>query len=174
MRRKERRVRTDWSTLFSSSVEDSHILQIHTQTTPHGQGLAGVSLEATANRTIRVRPETVNSHFRMCIWLSSSLLQLSFAHFGTEQHMDLCCSSLLWAQNKYYGSLNWQFWGQRNIWCHITVATVFTELQSMEFRGGVRHFSHSLPIWLPSKHKKSGTVHHNIRTCFHKRLDLIS
>lgn len=72
--RKERRERTDPATLFSASVEDSHVLQIHTQAAPHGQGLAGVGLEATANGTVRVRPETVNSRFRMCILLSSSLL----------------------------------------------------------------------------------------------------
>lgn len=74
MRRKERRERTDPSTLFSASVEDCHVLQIHTQTAPHGQGLAGVGLEATANGAVRVRPETVNSGFRMCIFLPSSLL----------------------------------------------------------------------------------------------------
>lgn len=42
----------DGATFFSAPVEDSHVLQINSQTTPHGRGLAGVSLEATANRTV--------------------------------------------------------------------------------------------------------------------------
>lgn len=56
-KRGEREERSDGSTFFSAPVEDGHVLQINSQTTPHGRGLAGVSLEATANRTVGVRPE---------------------------------------------------------------------------------------------------------------------
>lgn len=58
-------MRTDRSTFFPASIEDSHVLQIHTQAAPYGQGLARVSLEATSDRAIRVRPETAASCFRM-------------------------------------------------------------------------------------------------------------
>lgn len=96
MRRKERRERTDPSTLFSASVEDSHVLQIHTQTAPHGQGLAGVSLEATANGTVRVRPGTVNSRFRMCSLLSSSSLWHQTAYGPLLQLPSTGTKKILW------------------------------------------------------------------------------
>lgn len=60
-------MRTDQSTFFPASTEDSHVLQIHTQTAPHGQGFACVSLEATSDRAIRVCPETAASCFRMLL-----------------------------------------------------------------------------------------------------------
>lgn len=87
---------------------------------------------------------------------------------ATKQHTDLRCSYLLRAQNKYYGSLNWQFWGQRNRWCHITVATEFTELHSVELRGGGGILAIRCPYGCPANAGR--TVNHNIRTCFHFRL----
>lgn len=59
--------RTDRSTFFPASIEDSHVLQIHTETASHGQGLTRVGLEATSDRAVRVCPETPASCFRMLL-----------------------------------------------------------------------------------------------------------
>lgn len=85
-----------------------------------------------------------------------------------KQHMDLCCCYLPRAQNKYYGSLNWQFWGQRSRCRHITVATEFTELHSIELKGGGGIWAIRCPYGCPANTGRA--VNHNIRTWFHFRL----
>lgn len=56
---------SDGATFFSASIEDGHVLQVDTQTTPHGQRLAGIGLEATSDGAIRVCPEKAHRWFWM-------------------------------------------------------------------------------------------------------------
>lgn len=44
-------------TFFPASIEDRQILQIDSETTPHGHSLTGVRLEATSDWTVGVSPE---------------------------------------------------------------------------------------------------------------------
>lgn len=98
---------TEPPTFLPASAEDGHVLQVHAQAAPHGQGLARVGLEGAADRAVGVRPEKssrplYNVASGSFTWPIKSLVhflwrsppQLLGAHFCTGEHEDLCCSSL--------------------------------------------------------------------------------
>ena len=77
------------STFLSASVEDGHVLQVDTESTPDGYSVSGVRLEATPDGAIRVGPNTTESRTSQYERLAS-LSQSSVTLMAVNGVLHLC------------------------------------------------------------------------------------